>query len=509
MAAVIAGHRGRTRLQFLGEIEKLQEQGSAEGLGGFLGGDGPDHATAFDALRSEREQQIAQLQAICSPSGWKAAELLAEPRHLDQWLRTGGELRASFEDDPLDIERYSPLTPDPVYNRAHGMIQHELLLDGVWLDPIRRTLNVGARYSSATSADDDARTDVEVAFEPDLPVLFDELGSRDAAERAAEMGATQKFLQSPDAAAPVRLDQAGPADCASRFIEEWSRAKQREAVMMLWPEREQAISQPTGSHFTLADWFARDARSRAAEHWLTRGFGWRPTREQLADVTARALRANPLEPSPWSLREQDGVLLVTNQLAFLDRENDFPVADLLPLLRSTQWDDAGSSPRTEPGVPYDVLARYATNISPEKNATWWRLGWVTYRGVPLHALATTAAFVPLIEHLDLAHRNVAREQIRAGASLELPLARCSRWDLDRFQSSLRAFGLEYPECWHPGFARERSALVLEVRSKREGSSSAEVSFELHDLPAPDRANEEWIPRVMLQGGGVRVRVRSE
>lgn len=505
VASVIGKYRGRTREQFLEEIERLQEDGRVEGLGGFLGADGPDRATALDFLPSEREQQVSQLRAISSPAGWKMVQLLAAAPSFDLWLRRGGELRAGFEDDPLDIERYSPLTPDPIYNRAHGMIQHDLLLLGVWFDPIHRTLNVGARYSSATTVDDDARTDVEIAFEPDLPDLFSELGRQDAADRAADIAATQHFLQSARAATPVALESPGGADCASQFVQEWSRATQQEAVMLLWPEREQGLTQPSGSRFSLAEWFAQDARSRAADHWMTRGFGWRPTQRQLTEVVSRALHSNPLEQSPWSLKEQDGVLLVTNQLAFLDRENDFPLAELLPVMRSARWEDVRSSQRKDPSIPYDVLARYANSLSPERNAAWWRLGYANYRGLPLRGLATTAAFVPLVEHLDLARRNMARRRIRSGQTLELPLARCSRWDLDRLQSSLRAFGLEYPECWHPGFVRERSALALEVQSKpADGSASAEVWFELHDLPVPDRPNDEWIHRVMLQGGGLRV-----
>jgi hypothetical protein len=139
------------------------------------------------------------------------------------------------------------------------------------------------------------------------------LGEEAAAWLDRERAVTQMFLHSDAASKSFTLQGDRRITSLSQVVEAWSKELDSEAVMELWPMRE-------GFHHP-------SIRARVE---LAPG-------KQMSLTTVFAESEKPKDPNEnddahaWTLRQDHGVLVVKNRLAFADRKREYPMAAFLAL----------------------------------------------------------------------------------------------------------------------------------------------------------------------------------
>ena len=217
-----------------------------------------------------------------------------------------------------------------------------------------------------------------------------------------ERRASQAFLQTPLAQQPLTpLAPETPAASSaaitsiSQVVEAWCGQKRREAICELFPARE---GLPPNKPLTRL----RDA----------------------------------FDPhGAWTLRDQQGVLLVTDQLAFVDRLRSFPLASLLT------WERAQQQTEVAPHTPaqsnfFAATLHYAQSVTARQNGTWLSLRG-RYRGHTVSDLGCSRPLALLLRQLTEAQwRTFETAQTQSEGSL-LPLSRFTR-DIPEVVESYRA-----------------------------------------------------------------------
>ncbi len=281
---------------------------------------------------------------------------------------------------------------------------------------------------------------------PSLPGL----GAEAVTWLNAERTATQEYLRSDVLAnKPLKTPLAPTVRAVSDAVAAWCRDTDAEAVMELSPEAEvlDDSTQPTAA--TLAAW----ALNRVAK-----------TREGEGDC--------------WSFRQEKGVLLVKDRLAFLDRLRPYPMAAFVPFARAyrerQQAARLGAQPEKLPSklpfrlqvnplnlMDYDLLKPYVMAVSADPRMPRWRTGdraltpllYGPYQGVQLERLDAAVALVFAWEQLTPRQQEDLIGPLPTGGHLvrTLPLSSLPPGARARLLDLLRAEGggLDHPRLWGP------------------------------------------------------------
>jgi hypothetical protein len=323
-------------------------------------------------------------------------------------------------------------------------------------------------------------------LEQNFDAVFAALGPDAVAWLKSEREATERFLQSEGAG--EAFDTGGASDSLSELVETWSRKSKTEVIMELWPGREMAF------------WAMGPGRV------LSTGPSYRLTLRQLFGGMETLLSLEPLgdparrqagrqyrrEVPEWSLRELDGVLVVSNRLAFLDRLQALPLAAFVQLERRCLPESISG----RPVMPYGAVVAYCRAVKAEENAAWLlHTGPFAsaYRGVPIVEISLAQPLLRLFEELPLPVRTEVWRRLRAlppGEDVEVPLRLFPLPARNAYLASVRACGLQYPLAWDPRFTGnlEHCALSIEVIPEEEASRCWQLRMSL-GMPG----NEPWRP----------------
>lgn len=232
--------------------------------------------------------------------------------------------------------------------------------------------------------------------------------------RAAEAEREKAPAGAVRAAGTPNAPATPPSNSYSALVAAWSRQNDREAVMELFPLAE-------------ADWYLR----------------------------GNTLRTAFLPGSGWTLRGDQGVLLVTNQLAFLDRYRSQPTASLARLIRKLQQrrDEpaaaAGPTPRPATSSPAALPAptaperiEYSDGLT--KNDLWAiEDAPTTFWGVSLVPLDGAVPGAYLWRKMTTAQR----QQLQAEG--RFPLSRFSVAAIETVHDMLLPYPQSNAQLWHP------------------------------------------------------------
>lgn len=178
---------------------------------------------------------------------------------------------------------------------------------------------------------------IDSVFRGDSESGYRGLGKEAAQLLDAESKETQAFLQSPPARQLFQPMVETALTSVSQVVESWCRTTGQEAICELFPMRERL---PAGR-----------AASRLQEVFDAQG--------------------------AWSLREQEGVLLVTDRLAFVDRLRSFPLPAFLVWERALH--DKKLAPVPEQSPQLQAVLAYARSVTAAQNGAWLSLRGL-YRG---------------------------------------------------------------------------------------------------------------------------------
>lgn len=256
-----------------------------------------------------------------------------------------------------------------------------------------------------------------------------------------EQAVTKQFLQTKRAREKFKRKPGQQPSALSQWVEVWSAHFEAEAVMELSPIEEQLPQD--ASEVAFADLFGPS--------------------------------------SPWTLHEQDGALLVRNQLAFLDRPREFPVTALVQLSRrlrarqearvATSTPSASGTSVSPPEVNDEELRAYYAALGA-KHILWNypTSGLALYRGVDTKQLDAALPVFYLWERLPVEERDELVTQGRG--EVKLALSRFTDKDLDVVTRSLRLWDLvDNAQSWHPQFKQHLRECALVVRSKAVGGQT--------------------------------------
>lgn len=337
---------------------------------------------------------------------------------------------------------------------------YDWAVQGVAYDPVRCRLTGAFRL---TSPDDCLEWDVSLepaslaGVEVDAGGVFAALGPEAEAWLRRERQATERFLETERARRA--FSTGGEARDLSERVEQWARAEDAEAVMELWPERETRY-QGAPAGFAMGWAAGADPETPVSLRRLFTGL-------EGAGVNVPADRWNVPEQArfyarelpEWSLREQEGVLVVSNRLAFLDRLREMPLGPLLDLERRLQPPEGRSG---TPAISYGALCAFCRSLSPEEGAAWGACG--PYRGVPVDDLARAAPLVGLLDRVPARDRHALWARLRP----ELPHheavlpALLTPADRRHFVACLRAAGPRFAPAWHPRFGSRTADYAFDV-----------------------------------------------
>jgi hypothetical protein len=310
---------------------------------------------------------------------------------------------------------------------------------------------VGTRYPSfVPPSDDESGGAVQRAILDEM-FLRGEFGGANGAvlgEGAAgwlraERRSTEAFLASERARKPISAVPGGTVegDSVSEVVARWSARQDAEAVMELWPPVERRMRNAD----TLAGTFA---------------------------VT-----------DPWTLEEKDGVLLVRNQMAFLDRPRRTPTAALAGLLRTVEATNGPRATLPPARLPYEAMVAYC---DASQDTTPWAVPESpsgTYHGLRLYTLDNAAPGLFVWRRMTFGQRRELME------GTPFPLRELPGAALADLAGMLRRrFGPNKPALWQPGVDAQLAAGEMRPDlSLRSGRSSW---LRLDDLNTGD-----WSPAV--------------
>lgn len=304
--------------------------------------------------------------------------------------------------------------------------------------------------------------------------LFPQFGDAAEAWLKNEQAATEASLRS-DRAALVFLDKPTPESLTlSQAVERWSRQYRQEAIMELFPERETAYWNTEAGQAELVSVAGKGIT-------LRRLFG-RGTGEE------------------WSLHDQEGVLRVTNRLAFLDRLHTFPMAAFVALERQIP---PGVDESGRPVLPYEAVAAYCRAVTPEENAAWSlfaaRAG-LGYRGLPLYDISLVQPFLRLVDSLPLQERTGVWRTLRE--KTQPPPFEAGRFEnpvLRQMQATLLAFGIETVLFRHPAFWNRMRHwnLSLHFEEEEDKPGVGTLTFQWKGQGVPQERSSPALYRVRL------------
>jgi hypothetical protein len=302
---------------------------------------------------------------------------------------------------------------------------------------------------------------------------------------AAERDKTKQFLAIDIAQRPIDVPRA--ADSAtlslSQVIESWSRSTDAEVVMELCPPREVMIypnvlpmsSMPQG------------------------GFGRTISASSLAGMFGEEGGSVPTLTA-WSAWQQDGVTLLKDRLAFIDRRATYPLPTLLDL-EAHPWRTVDAT------VPYFTLRqlmRYADYTPEQQDAICSLPGDLkTYRGLDLPSLALAAPIATAWRQLTANERAQILKQAASGSPATYPLSALAPGSLGRVLERMQANPLDYPESLVPGFgnllAHETLTVTVETRADLGGVRLATLSM-LPSSGTPFSLPQRLV-RAVVEGSG--------
>jgi hypothetical protein len=290
------------------------------------------------------------------------------------------------------------------------------------------------------------------------------LGEEAEAWFKQECRTMEAFLQSPRARKPVPSPNKADFADFSTLIEAHSRALDAETIMELWPQREMCNDFNIG-----IDRDRQDERTPPREPSeggvLPVSFTPNPARKQqndrrflknntlVAGNSLQAVFADNLIGSPgvWTLREQDEVLLVTNRMAFLDRQKRFPLRAFLPLARAGKLVPVPGGQKFV--ISPEKLHDYAMAVPAEQNVLWLReLDRHDYRSVPMREIAEGISLVKLWYQLPERTRKAMLARLRPTETVSLSGMDIAPRALEELERAMRLnWRGSSPHVWLPNF----------------------------------------------------------
>ncbi len=321
--------------------------------------------------------------------------------------------------------------------------------------------------------------------------LWQQLG-KEAEAYLSELSARQESLKNePALNKPFRAEEV---NSLSQLLEAWAATHKREILMELAPERER-IAPPPNANWVLAgltqpnfsDWLGDEANFPKS---YSLALFYTLREPAIVDKTVYEVIFTTLDTTVprWFYESHEGVLVVRNPLAFLDRQYTYPLDALFTLERAIpQIGD-------DPYRLIEVLGAFAWSLIRQPDHApalveyrfCAKLGWFE----KLPALAMIAS-LPEQEKRRLVQR------LQAGQEVRLSLQQVSRERLDAFThfwrrtahySSSQSEPFGYRNAWHPRFTAllRQAYLVL----KPDGDGSWELSLEMSErLPNGETATK--------------------
>lgn len=303
-----------------------------------------------------------------------------------------------------------------------------------------------------------------------------------AAWMMAGRSATQAYLKTESAQRQFAIANPAHATSISQVIESWSAKTGGEALMELWPLREE-IDLP---NLTPRSFETVALRTSLADLFLEPD-SWHPIMGKVADLFP------DLRPThTWNLKELNGVLLVKNRMAFLDHLREFPLPPFLNLEKS-----ATEARNRRPS--FHSVTDYCHATTSQQSACWRALGDdARYRGIAVKSFAFAHPAVTLWEGISDAERKEWLVNVGQPGSgvIRFPLSRLGNVTLSRFARDLAGRGLALPNSLHPRFLETlRTSTLLVQMSTSEGSlAHADLSAWVRGLE-PNRSHDD--PSIFL------------
>jgi hypothetical protein len=226
---------------------------------------------------------------------------------------------------------------------------------------------------------------------------------------------TAHWLATPAARAELSVSTSDRITSLSQLVERWARQSGGDVVMELVPLREAIDLSPPADE-------SGDNESSA---------------EPPAEIhTSLAAKVGRESGSPWSCRESDGVLLVRDRLAFIDRTRRFPLRALLALER-----DAPRLPSAEASdslLSLSQLVRFQSACTAEENGELSLIP--AYRGLDV-ANVTPSRFAAVLARLSRSESEAAARTLEATGRVDIRLAGFSGREIQSIVATLRSNAL--------------------------------------------------------------------
>ncbi len=286
-------------------------------------------------------------------------------------------------------------------------------------------------------------------------IHFAGLGSEAVKWLDAERASTTAFLTSETARRSFTVKTSTAIHDMSSVLEAWCNGSEGEAVMELCPHRE-TLGACSVKKFELQP----------------------GARYTLSDI---------LKPETiWTVHDRNGVFLVKNQFAFVDRLRDYPMSAYLTLERN--WRKNGGRESRIQELSLDDLSEYARSVTAEQAAGWRASLRNDYRGLAIHRVAVALPGLLLLSHLNEKQRSELSRAMTNGESYQVALNKCPS---AVFHTVLGLYHSAYgdsPVLLHPGFGDlVRSSLL---RVSVGGNSDAHVHH-LQGQLIPSDLPPEW------------------
>jgi hypothetical protein len=369
-----------------------------------------------------------------SRGGWSARKLLAARvfvtvrpgSQLDESGLSRGEFQANW------------------FLKWQSFAEYDAVVHGVSFEPIDRVLQgevwLTSRYGAVAVPGPPFRLPFEKRT---LKQTFAELGPEASRSMSNEERATKQALLTRALKGSFRIESSWPISSLSQVVECWSRSSRSEAVMELFPTREHMIAHLNGERVSLAGLWSGEAFNNRL--WQT----WK-TMQQKQDADREDFMILQQRRFPWSLHLTDGVLIVSNQLAFLDHGIAPPLENFLKFEQAVRKE---SGPVHRPIIALDPLLAFCRSITPQENGAWSQITTGLYRGLPIESIAHLNPFIKQIDRLKDSEKARFWNELHRYRSASLSLGSLEDKSLRELRNSLRWLGVWCPVSWHPDFER--------------------------------------------------------
>lgn len=298
--------------------------------------------------------------------------------------------------------------------------------------------------------------------------VFDTLGAEAKQWHAGERAATETFLKRDRAKRLFSVNRKGFMNALSQAVEAWQKADGGDVIMELVPLREE-IALPTEEPSEEAETNQPPPRDTSLK-------------EIMADAHLPMHRT-------WSFREQDKVLLVKNDLAFVNRTQTYPLSAFLALER--RWPAQASILRLAD------LHSYHQSVNASQNAALSGLN--IYRGLPIGLVAQSRPFVLLLDRLSPMER--AKLMQAPSPAVEIPLISFGKQPLLEVAQALREIRLDAnsgpEEALLPGFADILATCLLRIEKAPDESGVLNLHLSLMRPAAGKMISEKTYADLIL------------